>query len=97
MKSVFVNYQQVLGLENTKYDDGIGDHFAAKAVETRKSVPFGPGHPFVESLYGNANDEVMVVRNSNKNRPLRLAKSNFPDWVLWNVGEEKAAELKVRC
>lgn len=78
----------VQGLAGAGADDGIGNTFRGDRTETRAEVPF-VGE--TEQMYGRASDAVTIVEGG---RPkLRLTKSNWPDWVLWNIGAEKAGSI----
>jgi len=81
----------VEGLENGKFDKGIGNSFRGDHVESRKAVPFAD-QDLTELMYGGANDAIVLTEGGK--RRLRFTKSNMPDWVLWNVGGKGAGGVK---
>ena len=76
----------VEGLKGATADYGIGHSFRGADTEARVAVPVS-GAKLTENLYADASDVVTLCEGERK---LRLTKANIPDWVLWNVGEEKA-------
>eukprot|EP01065_Artemidia_motanka_P046439 TRINITY_DN7045_c0_g1_i2.p2 TRINITY_DN7045_c0_g1~~TRINITY_DN7045_c0_g1_i2.p2 ORF type:complete len:307 (+),score=112.29 TRINITY_DN7045_c0_g1_i2:59-922(+) len=88
-----VTRTQVRGLRGCGYCNAVGKgkvtRYPADAEESRDGVTFASE---TDSVYGNASDVVEIVRADGGR--LRLTKSGFPDWVLWNIGEEKAGGMK---
>ena len=68
-------------------DVGIGTRFHGKETETQDLVLFD-GVKDTERLYGDANDVIVLLENGSPR--LRLMKSGWRDYVMWNIGEEKA-------
>jgi len=81
----------VRGLKGEKVDIGIGDSFRGDQLEERKEVTFD-GKKEEQLLYGGAADAV-VIADGGRQR-LRLTKSNMPDWVIWNIGDDNRSTLK---
>lgn len=92
---------RVMGLKDCVCEYGVKDKFTGDEKESRPMVSFGPGsvgypsdgslaHPEVENMYGSANDEITLYAKSHC---IRLTKSNWTDWVLWNIGQEKAPSM----
>ena len=79
----------VEGLKGAAVDVGIGATFRGTEAEARDPVPIA-GETLTEALYGGCTD-ACVLREGD--RRLRLTKSGWPDWVVWNVGGEKAPSM----
>lgn len=79
----------VQGLQGTKVDVGIGTSFSGVSVEDRHAVPF---QGEVEMIFADATDAVMLMEAGQPR--LKVTKSNWDGWVLWNIGAEKAGGMK---
>jgi glucose-6-phosphate 1-epimerase len=77
----------VSGLKGSRRDTGIGSTFRGDTVEAEEEVPF-KGE--TELMFGESGDVVYLMEAGKPK--LRLAKSAYPDWVLWNIGD-KASSL----
>jgi D-hexose-6-phosphate mutarotase len=77
----------VSGLKGSRRDTGIGSTFRGDTVEAEEEVPF-KGE--TELMFGQSGDVVYLMEAGKPK--LRLGKSAYPDWVLWNIGD-KASSL----
>lgn len=48
-------------------------------------------YPEVENMYADASDVLILKAGSHD---IHLAKSGWRDWVLWNIGQEKAPAMR---
>jgi len=80
----------VRGLSGERVDVGIGESFRGEQVEGRPEVTFD-GKKEEQLLYGGAGDAVVVAEAGQPR--LRLTKSNMPDWVIWNIGDDNSHTL----
>ncbi len=79
----------VEGLKGAAVDVGIGETFRGTEVEAHDPVRIS-GETLTEALYGGCTDAVVLVEGE---RRLRLTKCGWNDWVVWNVGGEKAPSM----
>jgi len=82
---------RVEGLENARFDNGIGDCFRGDDTETRAVVPI-TDEKQTQLLYTDTSDVITLVEEGG--RRLRLTKSNMADWVVWNTGAENGSNIK---
>mmetsp|Transcript_25851 Transcript_25851/g.60192 ORF Transcript_25851/g.60192 Transcript_25851/m.60192 type:complete len:580 (+) Transcript_25851:56-1795(+) len=81
----------VQGLKGERVDVGVSSSFRGEQLEEREEVTFD-GKKEEQLLYGSAADS-LIIKDGSRQR-LRLLKSNMPDWVIWNIGDDKRSTLE---